>query len=238
MVCSSVNPHGISMMTSGSPSRARDQEICVEGLPSVPRMSRPPASRTISGTQWPGPRGYRLDPLPEYGHHGRPAASNAGRISHLLDARQYSAETRRLERQDVPPATEPPHSFLHQGVGDRAHVTELLRQNELRIESLEQVLIEHVEAAPLVQRGSNVPVNIPAVANLVAEDAPGHDGKPLRRLREVTFVRHADQLIIEAEREDDLGRAGKQRADLASHRWHAVTKVLAADRFEAKCTRT
>jgi len=72
----------------------------------------------------------------------------------------------------------------------------------------------------------------------VAEDAPGHDGKLLRRLREVTFVRHADQLIIEAEREDDLGRAGEQRADLASHRSHAVTKVLAARRFEAKCTRT
>src|SRR3977135_144886 len=63
--------------------------------------------------------------------------------------------------------------------------------------------------------GEEVVVDILAVPHLVAQDTPGHDGQSPRRLRKVTFVRNADQPIVEAEREDDLGRAGEQRTYLA-----------------------
>ena len=196
-----------------------------------------------SGRHSAGLHGHRLDPPPQYGHHGRRAVRNTGRVSHLLDARQYSAETRRLERQDLTVALEPQHGLLHERIGDRAHVTQLLRQDQLRIESLEEALVEQIEAASLVQRGGDVPVDIPAVAHLVAQDGPGHDRKSPRRGGKVTFVRHADQPVVEAEREDDLGRAREQRADLTSHLWrhvvrasaHARTKLVAMRGFEPKC---
>src|SRR5262244_1555584 len=132
--------------------------------------------------------GHRLDTATQRSDDRRRAFGHVGRVRDLLDGRQDCVEVRGLEGQDLALAGKAQHGRLDQLVGDGAHIAQFLGQDQLRVELFQQGLVENVEAAPLVQRSTDVAVNVPAVADLVAQEAAGHDGELPSRERIVAFL--------------------------------------------------
>src|SRR2546422_6669564 len=98
-------------------------------------------------------------------------------------------------------------------IGDGAHVAELLGQDQVRLEPLEQRLIQRVDAAAAVGSRRDVVVDLATAGLPLIDAAPRDDGNLAQPGGEITLVSDGDELIAEAQGQDDVRRARQQRAD-------------------------
>ena len=93
-------PHGMRTMISGSQWATSSQPTTVDGRASRPRPSTPPASRTISGTQWPALKGGSSHSIANT--RGRAVAARARAAT--LSKRERSPATTARARSSTPAA--------------------------------------------------------------------------------------------------------------------------------------
>src|SRR4029077_18032595 len=80
------------------------------------------------------------------------------------------------------------------------------------VERRQPVSIQRVDAASLVDKLPDVPVDLRTVT-LAVEHAAGDDRLGLDRLRVIALVGDGHQAVFESEGTDDLGGAGQERGD-------------------------
>src|SRR6202165_2843716 len=113
-------------------------------------------------------------------------------------------EALRLERHQLGRRPQPAGGPLDHWVGDGADLAQFLRQDQVGVERRQQVGVERVDAASLVDELSNVAIHLRSGARRGEHTSCQHRLGP-DRLREIALVRNSHQLVLEAERTDDFG---------------------------------
>jgi hypothetical protein len=119
----------------------------------------------------------------------------------------------RVERDDVRLTPEVVERLLDVVRGQRADSAEVLGQDQLGIQPGERLRVQGVEVGPGGHLRADVSVDLPRrhPRRVATSDDDGLVHPRRRRL--IALESHADQLVAEPERVDDLGRGGQQRDD-------------------------
>src|SRR5262249_30451194 len=145
------------------------------------------------------------NPLLKFADNPDRALLSPGGFTDLLNGLENPAETGRLEGEDAAMAFEPVDRLLDDLVGDGADVAEFLRQDEIWVETFQEVVVEHVDATAGVDSARDMVVDLTAAARLMIEGAARDDREARRFRREIALVGHGHELVAAFEREDDLG---------------------------------
>src|SRR5581483_11559058 len=94
-----------------------------------------------------------------------------GEGANPLDRLEDFVQPRGFEREYRAGAEQGTHGVLHLGVGDGADVAQLLRQDQLRVQPLQQRSVELVEAAIIMQVRRYQRVDLPAAQRVAVDDA-------------------------------------------------------------------
>ena len=89
-----------------------------------------------------------------------------------------------------------PRDLQHVLVRDGTDRAELLRQNQVRLESSEQIHIQFVDRQSLAHPFSHQPVDFPTVGDVGREDVSCDGRLVARGGRVVTFMRDGDELLV------------------------------------------
>src|SRR5712692_5114645 len=139
---------------------------------------------------------------------------NASGVPHLLDDLQNSSEIVGLKGED--------RSFPRKGelkamdrpcdlfIRDGTDLAQLLSEDEVRVKALQERLVQRVDTAAAMRRFGHMIVDIPTPERGMVHRAARDNRNRARALRHITFVRDGNQLVLEPEGEDYLGRTGQE----------------------------
>jgi hypothetical protein len=154
----------------------------------------------------PESRSERLDEVEgvvlDLGHR----ADRGDRVEDPLDRR-------RLERDHGDRGVDRTNDLVDLPVADRAHVAQLLREDEIGFKRLELLVIQRVERRAAVHRGGHQRVDFATRQLAEVVRVARHDRLADHLGRPVALVGHADELVAEPEGTDDLGGGGEQGND-------------------------
>jgi hypothetical protein len=105
---------------------------------------------------------------------------------------------------------------VHLVGGDRAHVAELLHDDDVGLDLGPRLLLDGVQGVAVAGGLGDHAVDLAALEVARLDERRCHDGALGRLRRPVALVRDADHAIAQAEREQHLGRRRDERADLHS----------------------
>jgi hypothetical protein len=152
-----------------------------------------------------------------------PSTPPARRVSDLLHRVEDLGQRLRLEIDHARPARKPARGRANLGVGHGAHVTECLRDDEIGLQRLEHVEVERVQRAVRRQPFADEGVDFRTWR-------VGRNERP-RDLRQIThdwgivaLVRHTDEVGLETECADHLGRARQQGHDAGGHGRRSIVR--------------
>jgi len=121
-------------------------------------------------------------------------------------------EALRLERHQLGARLQAAGGLLDNRVGDGAHVAELLRQDEVRLQGGQAVGVKPVDAAAIVDQPPDVAIDVQAGTHRGQDTRRDHRPGP-HGWRVIAFVGDGHEVILQAERANDLGRARKEGGD-------------------------
>ena len=130
--------------------------------------------------------------------------------------RQHVRQRVRLERDDHRrrSAAGQPGRLHNPGIGDRAHLAQLLRQDQVRLQLAEQRLVQRIQPMPATDRCAHRGIDLVRPPHLLRQQVAGHPRHRRQRIgREVALVGDRHQSVLQAERADDLGGRRQQRHD-------------------------
>jgi len=128
-------------------------------------------------------------------------------VPDLLDGVQNTVEARRFEGQDRALALETVHGLLDDVVRYGADIAQFLGQDQSRVESFQERMIEGVDAAAGMEGARDVLMDLTALMRPVIQGAARDDGEMGCLGRIVALVGYCDEPITESKREHDLGGA-------------------------------
>ena len=134
-------------------------------------------------------------------------------LGHRTDRRdrvEDALDRRRLEADHGRVRIELPDRVGDLAVAHRAHGAQLLGQDQVGVRGGERVKVELVDGAAAVDGGGDSGIDLAAARTGGRADVGGHHRDRGRLGRVVALVRPADQLVAQAESEDDLRRRGQQ----------------------------
>ena len=137
------------------------------------------------------------------------AGVGAARVGELFDVAEHVGERVRMLADHAHPRERIRHLVRR----DRANVADVLRDDKVWIEAEDRVRVDLVERAPLERGQRHGVLDALAWASGEVQRGTRHHGQRCGLRRVVAFVRAGDDLVTQAEREQRLGRARKQRDD-------------------------
>src|SRR4051812_40219211 len=144
-VCGILNPQGITRSTSGAASRIRSHSVCAVGTPSRPSTGSPPAIR-IRPARGGRSRADLLEPRSQGRHRFDASLAHAGRLRDAQDVPQDVLETKGREGDDFHiPAEQLARGGFHLLEGDGANGAGVLRQDQVRPQRAELLLVDPVD---------------------------------------------------------------------------------------------
>ncbi|MGA8099055.1 MAG: hypothetical protein WB810_10385 [Candidatus Cybelea sp.] len=135
----------------------------------------------------------------------------AGNSTEQLNVPKDVVERARLQRNDAGIAAQTLCGSGHDFVRNRANGTEFLRNDQIRLEAIEQLRIEMIEARSRVHGRTHVAIDL--LRRLHWRSRRCRELRQCQRLgRKVALVRNAHYLRARADPKENLGRA-RQKAD-------------------------
>src|SRR4029077_3519307 len=93
---------------------------------------------------------------------------------------EHAEEASRLQRYYPVVAVQDPRGPPDLAVGHGADLAQLLGENQVWVEGLEELLVQVIDAATLVDRALHVVVDVAAAAPGMVDSASGHSRKAAR----------------------------------------------------------
>ena len=155
-------------------------------------------------------------------------APAAGRLTDQPQALEHIVETRRLEIDHPRLARQRASGGTNFLFSDGTHVAESLCHDQVRAAARSSVGMSSEYRARSVLSRSRTRMSISRLVAAAGMSVRVTFGNSRTEGGIVAFVRHADQLVLQAELADDLGRAGEQRDD--SHSQWLVAQVRRRER--------
>ena len=191
-------PQGATITISGSAASTSSQVTGRDGAPASPSTSAPPASATISGSQWPLANGGSCHSARNTRRRGSPSTAAAAepivsrmpattgaassgrpsrprdRVHRLLDL----GDRVRVERQHVAVKRLDP---AHLVGADGAHPAQVLRDHQVRVELADQRGVHGVQGAAVEHGVADGLVDLGAAQRLAVDPRAGHHGERATR---------------------------------------------------------